>query len=107
MGENFELPNNSDSIKKALEVIKNSNNQGELNMSVSAVCQNETGDKYAFITFSDGVREAEGKIPECKIKRNDGFAEIEVQQLEKYMKDNLRELKKMAAQVDIFSAFTK
>ena len=78
---------------------------GELNMSVSAVCRNEHGDKYAFVTFADGVRTAEGKIPDCKIIKNDGFAEIEVQQLERYLKEHLTELKKTAASIDIFSAF--
>ena len=78
---------------------------GELNMSVSAVCRNEHGDKYAFVTFSDGVRTAEGKIPDCKIIKNDGFAEIEVQQLERYLKEHLTDLKKTAASIDIFSAF--
>ncbi|MCR5581130.1 MAG: hypothetical protein K6F66_06030 [Pseudobutyrivibrio sp.] len=78
---------------------------GELQMSVSAICQNERGDKYAFVTFSDGVRTAEGRIPECKLMSNDGFAEIEVEQLEKYMKEHLSELKKMSAGIDIFSAF--
>jgi len=78
---------------------------GELKMSVSAVCRSEQGDKYAFVTFQDGVRTAEGKIPECKIMKNDGFAEIEVQQLELYLKENLADLKKMAASIDIFSAF--
>ena len=78
---------------------------GELNMSVSAVCRNEQGNKYAFVTFNDGVRTAEGKIPDCKIIKNDGFAEIEVQQLERYLKEHLTELKKMAASIDIFSAF--
>ena len=78
---------------------------GELNMPVSAVCRNEQGNKYAFVTFNDGVRTAEGKIPDCKIIKNDGFAEIEVQQLERYLKEHLTELKKMAASIDIFSAF--
>ena len=80
-------------------------NTGEVNMSVSAVCQNEQGDKFAYVTFSDGVRNAEGLIPECKLISNDGFAEIEVEQLEKYMQEHLSELKKMAAGIDIFSAF--
>jgi hypothetical protein len=80
-------------------------NEGELNMSVSAVCNNDKGEKYAFVTFTDGVRTAEGRIPDCKLLKNDGFAEIEVQQLEKYMSEHLSELKKMAAGIDIFSAF--
>ena len=104
MSENFET-NNEAYIKKALESIEKSNNTGELNMRVSAVCQNKKGEKYAYITFTDGVREAEGIIPKCNITRNQGFADIEVNQLEKYMRDNLTQLKKMAAGVDIFSAF--
>lgn len=83
------------------------NNNGELNMSVSAICHNEKGEKYAFVTFSDGVRDAEGRIPDCKIISNNGFAVIEVQELERYMKQHLTELKKMAAGIDIFSAFTQ
>ncbi len=104
MSENFDA---KDDIRQALEIIKNSNNTGELSMSVSAICQNEQGGKYAYVTFTDGVRDAEGRIPECNITKNNGFAEIEVEQLEKYMQDNLDELKKMAAGIDIFSAFTK
>ena len=80
-------------------------NAGEINMSVSAICQNEKGEKYAFVSFSDGVRSAEGRIPECKISANDGFAEIEVHELEKYMQENLEQLKKMSAGIDIFAAF--
>ncbi|MBE5917502.1 MAG: hypothetical protein E7273_11755 [Pseudobutyrivibrio ruminis] len=80
-------------------------NAGELNMAVSAICQNDKGEKYAFVTFSDGVRSAEGKIPACKILKNGGFADIEVKELEKYMAEHLKELKKLAANIDIFSAF--
>ena len=80
-------------------------NAGELNMSVSAICKNGQGEKYAFVTFTDGVRNAEGRIPECNILSNDGFAEIEVKELERYMADHLSELKRMAAGVDIFAAF--
>ncbi len=105
MGENFDV--SKDDINQALEILKNSNNTGELNMSVSAICQNDEGEKYAFVTFSDGVRDAEGRIPECAITSNKGFAEIEIKQLEKYMQEHLDELKKMAAGIDIFSAFTK
>lgn len=82
-------------------------NQGELNMSVSAICQTEAGEKYAFVSFSDGNRTAEGKIPDCKIISNNGFAKIEVDGLEQYMSANLASLKKMASQVNIFDAFIK
>ncbi|MCR4695096.1 MAG: hypothetical protein K5773_07255 [Pseudobutyrivibrio sp.] len=95
MQENFEINEN-----------KKDNEPGQLNMLVSSICHNENGDKYAFITFSDDIRTAEGKIPDCKIIKNQGFAEIEVASLEKYMQENLQELKKMAAKIDIFTAFT-
>ena len=80
-------------------------NSGELKMSVSAICRSENGNQYAFVTFTDGVRSAEGRIPECKLLKNNGFAEIEVKELEKYMQEHLQELKRMSAGVDIFSAF--
>lgn len=102
MGENFDISNfdlnNHDDSNKT-------ENNGQLNMSVSAICNNKDGQKYAYVTFSDGIREAEGIIPKCEIIRNEGYADIEVKQLEKYMQDNLAQLKKMAAGVDIFSSF--
>ncbi|MCR5468812.1 MAG: hypothetical protein K6F37_07625, partial [Lachnospiraceae bacterium] len=79
------------------ETLKQSENKGELNMSVSSICLSKDGNKYAYVTFDDGVRHAEGRIPDCRITKNDGFARIEVAQLEKYMYENLRDLKKMAA----------
>ncbi len=105
MEENFDL-NADEEVAQAIEAISKNNNKGELNMSVSAICSDENG-KYAFVSFTDGVRTAEGKIPDCKITKNNGFAEIEISQLENYMKDNLSQLKSMASKIDIFSAFTK
>ena len=76
----------------------------ELNMSVSAVCAKD-GEKFAFVSFSDDTRFAEGKIPECKIISNKGFTEEEVSMLEIYMRSELRQLKKMAAGVRLIDAF--
>ena len=73
-------------------------------MSVSAVCVKD-GEKFAFVSFSDGNRVAEGKIPECKIVSNKGFTDDEVGMLELYMKSELRQLKKMAAGVRLIDAF--
>ncbi|MBQ8592072.1 MAG: hypothetical protein IJ485_04935 [Lachnospiraceae bacterium] len=78
----------------------------ELNMSVSPVCVKD-GKQYAFVTFSDGKRLAEGKIPACKIISNDGFGKDEVEQLEAYMHKELQQLKKMAAGIRIIDAFMK
>ena len=103
MSENFDIYNSFS--KKKYESLKREDDVGQLNMSVSAICSNKDGEKYAYVTFSDGIREAEGIIPKCRIIKNQGFADIEVQQLEKYMQENLAQLKKMAAGVDIFGAF--
>ena len=68
----------------------------EVKMSVSPVCT-KNDQQYAFVSFSDEKRTAEGKIPECKIISNQGFTEEEIIQLEDYMRRELRTLKKMAA----------
>ena len=77
-----------------------------LNMSVSQVF-NKNGMNYAFVTFDDGTRNAEGKIPDCIITSNNGFLPEEVMQLEDYMKRELSNLKKMASKVNVLSAFMK
>ena len=76
----------------------------ELKMSVSPICTKD-GKKYAFVSFTDGVRTAEGKIPDCVITSNVGFSEDEVQQLEDYMKQELSQLKKMAAGINVMKTF--
>lgn len=78
----------------------------ELHMSVSQVFKQD-GKKYAFVSFTDGVRVAEGKIPDCKIHSNDGFGAEEVILLEIYMNRELATLKKMASGVHIVDAFMK
>lgn len=75
-----------------------------LNMSVSQVFQKD-GKKYAFISFADGSRKAEGKIPDCMITKSSGFSQEEVVQLEDYMRRELPGLKKMAANVNVMKAF--
>ena len=76
----------------------------ELNMTVSAVCAKD-GEKFAFVSFSDEKRYAEGKIPDCVIVSNKGFTDEEVKMLEIYMRSELRTLKKMAAGVRLIDAF--
>lgn len=78
----------------------------ELNMSVSPICVKD-GEKYAFVTFSDGERVAEGRIPDCKIISNKGFSGDEAAQLEAYMERELPALKKMAAGIKLLDAFMK
>ncbi len=76
----------------------------ELKMSVSPVCS-KGGKKYAFVSFTDGERSAEGKIPDCRITSSRGFDENELTQLEEYMRHELPQLKKMAAGIDIMRNF--
>lgn len=75
----------------------------EMKMTVSPVCVKD-GQQYAFVAFTDGKRQAEGKIPECRILSNTGFTEEEVEQLETYMKRELTKLKKMAAGIRLIDA---
>ncbi len=79
----------------------------ELTMTVSPICYTKDGEKYAFISFSDGDKSAEGKIPDCKIEKNNGFSEEDVALLEMYMKKELKTLKKTAAGLNVFDAFRK
>lgn len=76
----------------------------ELKMSVSPICVKDNK-KYAFVLFTDGSRTAEGKIPDCKIVSNNGFSEEEVRQLEDYMNEELPNLKKTAAGINVMDSF--
>ncbi len=78
----------------------------EMNMSVSPVCMKD-GKKYAFVSFTDGKRSADGRIPDCKIISSNGFTEEEVRQLETYMQMELAKLKRMAAEIRLIDAFMK
>lgn len=77
-----------------------------IQMSVSPICA-KNGVKYAYVSFADGDRQAEGKIPECKIFSNQGFTAEEVQELEHYMKVDICELKRIAAGIHLLDAFMK
>ena len=82
------------------------NDQGELEMQVSSICQKD-GKKFAYVTFSDGKRFAEGEIPACTIVRTDGFTPKEVAGLELYLRQNLDMLKSMAAAINPIKAMMK
>lgn len=78
----------------------------DVNLTVSQVFSKD-GEKYAFVSFSQGECIAEGKIPDCKIISNKGFSEEEVAQLENYMQNELAKLKRMAAGIRVLDAFMK
>lgn len=78
----------------------------ELKMTVSPICSKD-GEKYAFVLFAEGDKQAEGKIPDCVILSSQGFSDDEVQKLESYMKRELRKLKEMAAGIHVLDSFFK
>ena len=82
------------------------NIKNEFTMSVSPVCS-KNGKKYAFVSFQDGERKAEGKIPDCKIMSATGLDRGEIRMLEEYMKQQLPILKKMAAGIRLVDAIIK
>ncbi len=85
-----------------MEIIMNEN----INMTVSPVCS-KNGEKFAYVSFTDGKCTADGRIPECKITSNKGFEQEDIEVLELYMKSNLAKLKRMASGVNIIDAFMK
>lgn len=80
--------------------------ENAMNMSVSPICMRD-GQKCAYVTFEDGKRSAEGRIPDCKIMSSNGFTEEEVKRLEEYMQLELAKLKRMAAGIRLIDAFMK
>ena len=78
----------------------------ELSVAVSPICEKD-GKKYAFVSFTEGEKYAEGKIPDCTIVSNKGFSDEDIRVLELYMKNDLARLKRMAAGVNVLGAFMK
>jgi len=80
--------------------------ENDVNITVSPVCSKD-GKNYAFVTFSEGEKMAEGKIPDCKVISNKGFSQEEVEQLEFYMENELPKLKRMAASIRLLDVLSK
>ena len=80
--------------------------KNEFTMSVSQICVKD-GKKFAYVSFTDGERSAEGKIPECVITSAVGLNRGEMRMLEEYMKQELPRLKSMAAGIRLVDAFFK
>ena len=78
----------------------------EFTMSISPICVKD-GKKLAYVSFTDGKRSAEAKIPECVVTSAVGLNRAEVRMLEEYMKQELPRLKSMAAGIRLVDAFLK
>lgn len=86
------------------EIPKQDMGQQAMTMSVSPICVKD-GEKYAFVRFADGGKACEWTIPEVKLSSNDGFSEEELSGLKFYVKNNMADLKRMAAQINLFEVF--
>lgn len=86
------------------EIPKQEVRQQAMTMSVSPICVKD-GKKYAFVRFTDGGKNCEWTIPEVKLSSNDGFSEEELSGLKFYVKNNMTDLKRMAAQINLFEVF--
>ena len=59
------------------------------------------------MTFTEGAKTAEAKIPSCEIIRSSGFSAEELAGLKTYMKADLKHLQKLAAGENVFKAMFK
>ncbi len=72
---------------------------GEVNMLVSGILQKD-GRKFVRVSFQRGRDYAEGTLPEGKIESWAGFADWEVQQLERFIQVNREEILEQAKAVN-------
>ncbi len=79
---------------------------GTVDINISGVFE-KAGKQLAYVSFRDGKRTAEGVIPDCVISKNNGFTDDEKASLERYMKDDLANLKRAASRVNVMTAFMK
>lgn len=77
-----------------------------MQMNISGISTKD-GKKVAYVLFEDDDRSAEAIVPECRVIACNGFSAEQVIQLEQYLRDNLDEIKKVAAGVNPVSALMK
>ncbi|HAG69928.1 MAG TPA: hypothetical protein DCL38_08140 [Lachnospiraceae bacterium] len=61
--------------------------------------------RYIAVSFTLGEKYAEGEIPSCRIRKNKGFSQEEVQSLEAYMYKNRDEIFRQARKINPMRAF--
>jgi len=77
-----------------------------LTMSVSSIVEKD-GQKQIYVIFEDTNRSAEGRLPDGKIIRNDGFSEEEISALALYISAHSNEITAMAKKINVMDAFLK
>jgi len=78
-----------------------------MNMMISGVTEDKSGNKRAYLLFEDGSKSLEATIPDCVVKTNNGFTCDEESQILEYIKDNLAMLKREAAKINPIKAMMK
>jgi len=76
----------------------------EIKMSVSSFIRKE-GDKAVYVMFYDGDKNAEFVLPECKLLKNNGFEEQDIEQLKKYIDHEKDTIFSMAKDVNPIKGF--
>ena len=74
-------------------------------MKVSSITHDKNGKPQVFVTFTDGRRTAEGRIPGCRILTQEGFSEEEVEALNQYMKKEKGTILTIAKRIDPMKDF--
>lgn len=76
----------------------------EIRMNVSSLIRKD-GDKAIYVMFTDGNKEAEFVVPECRLLNNKGFTEEEIGSLTDYIKNEQDYIYSIAKKVNPMKAF--
>ena len=76
----------------------------EIKMNVSSLIRKD-GDKAIYVMFTDGDKEAEFVVPECRLLNNKGFADEEIRSLTDYIKNEQDYIYSIAKKVNPMKAF--
>ena len=78
----------------------------DIKMSVSSMTRN--GDnKAVYVFFQDGKKSAEFALPECRVVKNSGFDEEEIEKLREYVDGERESIFGMARKINPVKALMK
>ncbi len=75
----------------------------EIKLDITGMVETD-GKKVSYIRFSRGDDYAEGYIPDCVFTKVKGFTDEETARLADYLRENLQDLKKRAADINPLNA---
>ncbi|MCR4755064.1 MAG: hypothetical protein K5868_05965 [Lachnospiraceae bacterium] len=76
----------------------------EIKMNVSSLIRKD-GDKAIYVMFTDGDKEAEFIVPECRLLNNKGFTDEEIGNLIEYIKNEQDYIYNIAKKVNPIKGF--